>query len=627
MKKLFALSCFALLMASACNETVPWDYCNDHYGKFCVGNRLISCNVDALSGMRVVDCGEEGLVCDPASLACVSPQYECTIEDNGCTGGWLQSCDLSTHLLSTVRCPSGTCSDDGLACASICDSGDTLCGTKDGRDVIYSCTADGSWDNADHDNWDYCPLNTHCETEDGIAQCAPDPVCQSGEQRCREENGKAIIDVCNAKGQWEANHPCPTADPYLPYCDDNHVDCRAPRDCAAESLVDFGACTIRDHKSEQSCVACATSGDAALVKCVDGKIEAHITCSVDQVCSTFGDTAGCFDKAESSVVGDACTCEGGQGKCYWVFDGTEMKKLVSNNSHLASLRDAISDDVKIHIPDFFPAASAIQGCDSLKNNLPEGMVLGCMRDETINLSSFMAKDALHRVIDDVVASYMESIPKHKEAQEKCPGIQDACDKTVPEYDETKCHDAIQECLMNNYGISLYRLVDVAKGIVDVFLTDLTFNAPKGYCTAGALNSTVDTTGPLGSRFFKSDATIAQIKKADVGDHSLAVNATCPAGSTKLSYIVNVDTLRVVSTIGSDTEVDFDICLRNCNSDYDCAGIGGGIKCMEMPKQLNTEYDFVNGTVGETAKVCFDKDAYDHLRDLRLKLSLTDKANN
>ena len=602
MKKRFALSCFALLMASACNDDIPWNYCHEGSGRYCLGDQLVSCN----NGKQTVeDCAASGNICDPKALACAA-FVGCTSSDNGCSQGVLQTCDPDTHKLSTVQCPSGVCNADGTGCGDACKFGDTKCGKKNNLDVVISCTADGSWTNEADDNWEQCPQDKHCVVTGGIASCELNSVCTAGQQRCRDENGNAIIDVCSAAGQWNPDHACPSD---KPYCDAQGEDCAAGRSCTGQNG------TVADGSYD-----CATEGQA-LRKCVNGTFVPDRSCEGEKVCSYFNDVADCYDLAAASNVGEACKCiVNEQGVCYWSFTGSEMKQMLASNTHLAALRDAVSDDADLHVPDYFPADTAIEGCTELRKNIPQGMVLGCLRNDKLNLTTFVGVDALYGVIDDVFMGYMQAIPDNAQAKEKCPDLASACDESAADYSKDTCDAAIKSCIQTNFGIDVDKMVKLGKDLVGAFYTDLSFASSNGYCTVGAVDFKLDASGIIGERVFNSERMVELFQMPNVGDHAVAKDVACPAGSTRISYAVNTGTARFISMIGSDTQLAFDVCLRDCNSDADCTS--SGTKCVEMAKTLAS----ASGDTVDTAKVCFDRDMYAMGQNLLKKLQEFENSN-
>jgi len=301
------------------------------------------CTVDScdpVSGCRhmAVTCGE-GLICDPATGACVSPtcsndaecddglfctgQESCNPEHpdagaNGClstgdpcAGSSTPGCDENSD--TCLGCTSNAQCDDGLACTiDTCNLGPSRCehtsvdaACNDGNYCSGSWMCDPSHANADAygcvSTGDPCiagpdGVGKICnEATDACDDCTSAAQCDDG-FLCTDDT--CIAGTCNY-ANIDAN--CPDAlncdgvdfcDPANPNADDD--GCVPPGDPCDPKLCDEATYVVGDPGT---CVDCTSNADCNDV----------ITCTLD---TCDGVTGNCWHTPDDALCPDASFCDG-----------------------------------------------------------------------------------------------------------------------------------------------------------------------------------------------------------------------------------------------------------------------------------------------------------------------------
>lgn len=511
---------------------------------------------------------------DDSSESNPTPSTSCTAAQNTCKSETVASqCDATLGEMKDVtcneneKCISGVClkQSNNDPTQITCTAGDHIC---EGQQLM-KCKDDGTGYEIVQD-------------------------CEGSTPKCNAENK-----ACEA--ECESDYKVCLSDKAREYCDNGAIK---REDCAAGTTCDA---TAKECKAECEDSFVAVCDGDRIKKCVGGKFE-YKNCGADQKCDI--ETVECVDNnievKKDSVIGTPCKCEGND--CTFRITGKEIKAaLNTQNIKLATFMPdkctglaalgcgiadvaiqgivsnyiaKIKDDAYVEGPNFFSAASQA-ACGNV--TAPEGMVVGCLRDTTIDFSHLNLTnekgdgllDEIKPTLDKVLGIDLSTIDPNLDLNEKLAGIggKDGLLKIM---------EAVKEYA--NEGIK--------------------FSSANGYCLAADIEIKLNVTDNMINSIItmsKVDPMLAHINTTGT-DHSKAKNATCPEGSTLLWYDVQ-------SGGGAEdkgeAKVGFDMCLKVCEKDDDCKreGVddGDAYKCVELP--YGTAEDVA--AKSKLAHVCFD----------------------
>ncbi len=595
-------------------------------------------SICGISGtFRMLQTCDEGLICSEIAGRCINPCVDDTFQ---CVNNSVMKC--SNQLWNIVEeCGSDThCVLDNNVASCVTDSDKctkdaTKCGEGENANVLYTCGEDGKWSTAvstncaeDIEGKTLCGLDG--DGEDAKYACIIDSdICTKDATKCGEGEDASTLYTCGEDGKWSTavSTNCAENAEGKTLCglntdagvDNAFAECKAPASC-----LDDNGVSVEHGKS-----VCINSDDyVGTRECSNGSwIDGDIQCNAGEVCSAFDGELGCFTPV-NSVIGSACECLE-SGLCAWSVDSNDIKSLLltNGNTHLQPLNSAINDDVNVSIPNFFPGVSNIvssneNAVSTLDAQLEgSGLQVGCYRTSVINLSDISTSSKIKNAISTIVDSYKMSIVRKMQSEfANENGIEnfnldyaELTDSQKAEVDKY-INDFIQDSL--NYSFT--DMLGMVNELAEKLLTDVEFHSEKGYLVAGAVHVNANPNGEIGRRVFDSSSQNYskledQVKKLEAGDFEAAESLKkCPDGSTYISYKFDEEFVNTLALIG-EVDINLAMCLKNCNSDYDCTE---GNSCLDIPETIS------NGSASDSqVRVCFDKASIEYFKSLKNTIAL------
>ena len=446
-------------------------------------------------------------------------------------------------------CGSKVCDPDIAECV------DPECTKSECRsnDVLYQCK-DGLYDIADcAENGEICYEGeclkpVACEAA-GIAFCDGTTLFKCSDAlvmmptECADDN--KICDNIRKECvfECEANDPPRCADAYTTeVCDDNRREQTA---CASGEICRDGAC-IADP-----CLSCAEGETCIVGECVADRLRAE------------------------TDIGMPCRCDAAD--CNTSVSNRQVKKYLTALALLggANFLSRLKDWEYAVFPDYF--SESFVGCESLKENAPEGMVVGCMRTSSFSIAGSQAD-----FLAGTVPQLLEMLGKQSDfLTQKLPKIAQKLSE----------------------GIEIY--------------------APNGYCFYGTTDISAHLTNKMFKMLFIASAFdrekglfadfIAGNREASAAAAAKAAaegTSHCPEGSQYLSYEIKKDS----PSMGKGT-VALDVCMKSCKTNDDCRS---GYECYAVPDGLPASG--LNTDNQPHVPICVDRRNIDALKALRSELT-------
>ena len=396
-------------------------------------------------------------------------------------------------------------------------------------------------------------------------------MCGTGE--CNAEQGKCVKNA-------------------VPVCDpDNYkgecIDKYTLQKCAADGLSfvndgcgDGNRCSFETNACEPDpCAPCAAQGKV---------------CYQEQ----------CVDSIEQGIIGTACKCN---SNCQIKISGKEIKDSVNialpaslswvkmmaalagiNVDNILTLvKDVmatIKDDEEIVAPNYF--SQDITGCDGLV--APEGMAVGCFFSDTITFPQ-----SIIDVLD-------VELPK-----------------VIKSDDFASILGLVGIIAGSNVEMDADTILAKVKPVSDLLKEGIKLTAPNGYCMTADIEIKADLSSMMTEIMpgvFSSDGKsglVSKINTVNLGtNHDKAKKATCPTGSTLLSYTIDKSNGGEITMVGT-FNVGFDICAQQCITSADCRQ-DEGYSCIRVPNHAPTGD---GQPVTDYSQVCFNADMIDYFCDM------------
>ena len=442
-------------------------------------------------------------------------------------------------------------------------------------------------------------------------------ACTEGQFKCQgdflvkcTDGNWAMEEMCGA-GECKAEQGACVKNT-TPVCDpDNYkgecIDKYTLQKCAADGLSyisercdDGERCSFDKNACEPDpCAPCAAQGKV---------------CYQDQ----------CVDHIEQGIIGTACKCN---SNCQIKISGKEIKDSVNIaipsdfkgivdgvagvlkidvDALLAEINrifNTIKDDEEIVAPNYF--SQDITGCDGLV--APDGMAVGCFFSDTITFPK-----SITDVLDVQLPEFLNS-EMFLDVKEKI---------------KTTSEDPFAQILLKAFmkdvdlnTILSYLDADFIMGkvkpISDLLKEGIKFTAPNGYCMTADIEIKADLSSMMTEIMpgvFSSDGKsglVSKINTVNLGtNHDKAKKATCPAGSTLLSYTIDKSNGGEITMVGT-FNVGFDICAQQCITSADCRQ-DEGYSCIRVPNHAPTGD---GKPVTDYSQVCFNADMIDYFCDM------------
>ncbi len=583
-QRFYLFSAFMCGLCCACASDAPptpcaEDVCRDD-------DTLAACIGGAVYAQS---CASQGKICRDGKCVGETPELAPECEQNACKDETtLIECNdgVATEILCNKNGSNGVCRDgkcvacerdvcrDGktlIACengerrekdcgSQVCDSDiaecvDPECSESECRsnDVLYQCN-DGLYDitdcaeNGEICNAGECAKPVKCEAS-GIAFCdgatlfkcsdalVMMPADCAGENKICDNIRKECVFEC------ESNEPPRCADAYTrEVCDGNR---RAKTPCASGEICRDGACVA------DPCLSCAAGETCIVHECVAESLRAE------------------------TDIGMPCRCDAAD--CNTLVSNRQVKKYLTALALLggANFLSELKDWEYAVFPDYF--SKSIVGCESLKEDAPEGMAVGCMRTASFSIAGSQA-DFLANTVPGLIGM----LGKQSEfLTQKLPKI------------AQKLNDGIE------------------------------FYAPNGYCFYGTTDVSMQLTNKAFKLFFIASAFdrqkglfsdfIAGNREASAGAAAKAAaegKSHCPEGSQYLSYEIKKDS----PSIGKGS-VAIDVCMKSCKTNADCRS---GYECYAVPDGLPAAG--LNTDKQPHVPICVDRRNIDAIKALRSELT-------
>ncbi|MBQ9394648.1 MAG: hypothetical protein IJU23_03895 [Proteobacteria bacterium] len=461
----------------------------------------------------------------------------CGDDDSGDTGTTDKTCTSADNKCvggTEMTCNTATGKMDTKTCSNGCGT-DGRCAPEVSTET---CTGDAA-------QCDGNKLKVCNGTNFVVTDCGTDKTCDVANRTCAEAGPACSKDEqCPAtyKNACVGNRiysTCADGCLKIAKCADGQVCDKVTGECKNECDPATFTKTCNDAGSTK---ACGSNGAFVIESCGAGNKCDNGSCVPDTGAAVNAD----------SLIGKPCT---GTGKI--TISNKELKEAMSPLvvGMLPSLGIDLPDDEVVEAPNYFVGYS--DDCKALEAVKPDGMAVGCFYTSTIKFPNSIV--GLTNKVKDVMAS---------------PFVASFLGKVD----------------MN--GINLDAILAAIK---DLLGKGIEFKADNGYCMVADID--IDISFPeksIVSQFIVEDKLDALVDKINTPghDHEKAKMATCPDGSTLISFGVDEE-----SEAGS-ANVGFDICLKTCAQDSDCRE-SDGYKCIDLPRN-SAEIEAET----KSAKVCF-----------------------
>lgn len=382
-----------------------------------------------------------------------------------------------------------------------------------------------------------------CENNHFVIQtCKDDETCDAANRKCApkgpvcEESDRCPATYKNACVGKRIYSTCSDGCLKIAKCDDGQVCDTATGACVNECDPATFTKTCNDAGSTKSCSA---KGSFVIESCGAGK-----KCDGGQCVEDTGAAVNA-----DSLIGKPCTASG-----EITISNAELKGAMSPlvSGMLPSLGIDLPDSEVVTAPNYFVAS---EECKDIK--APEGMAVGCFYTSTIKFPNSIV--ALPDKVNDVLAS---------------PFVKQ---------------------FIGGVDLNGINLDSILAAIKDLLGKGIEFKADNGYCMVANIDINISFPDQsIVGTFINGDKLGELVNKINTPghNHEKAKMATCPDGSTLISFGVDEE-----SEVGS-ANVGFDICLKTCASDTDCR-TADGYKCVDLPRN-SAEVEAET----KSAKVCF-----------------------
>lgn len=450
--------------------------------------------------------------------------------------------------------------------------------------------SDDSGDNGNNNGNNENNNNNNNNNNDG--DCTPDTfTCQDN-----------MLLKCSADKQWALSKMCGDA-----VCDKDQGDCIKnvtpicdPENFVSECIDKYKYTTCSDDGLELGTASCGTGK-----RCNMDTNE----CEADPcaACESQGKACvndQCVDNIEKGIIGTQCSCN---SNCQIIIKGKELKQAVnlqipSDYKLIVTLAVAtvnalganvnvdallakanemlntIGDNDEIKAPNYF--SQDITGCDGLV--APDGMAVGCLFTDTIAFPT-----SINTILDEKLPEFLNS-------------------------DDFNNVMALVKYFKKDVDIDAATIMEKVKPVSDLLKKGIEFKATNGYCMTADIEITADLSSTMTEIipgvFSKDGKTglVSKINTVNLGtNHKKAKKATCPTGSTLLSYTIDENNGGQVDVVGT-FRVGFDMCAQQCISSADCRQ-DEGYKCIRIP---NSAPDGQGSEIPKS-QVCFNADMIDY----------------